>query len=81
MHNQSTSICKGVLDKSLNNCVSVTILVGMILTIINFKGLILCESALVSSITKIFSSFNILDAGKSFGILIGILTSPFMKMK
>ena len=69
----SSSTCKGVLPNSLASCVSVSILVGIRFSNSTCKGRISCVMARVSVMTKMFSSVSVLVAGKSFGILIGIV--------
>ncbi len=64
--------CNGELDKSRINCVSVVSFVGIRFKMAISMGRISCKNALSLSITKIFSSVNILYAGSSLFMTMGI---------
>ena len=78
---KSSSICKGVLEMRRNRSVSVTIFKGMRFNMSNFNGRMSCVEARKSSMTNIFSAFNISTAGNDEGIFTGIFCYYFNRTK
>ena len=72
MCSNSTSTCSGVLPSKRKSCVSVSIFVGIKLSIAIFKGRMSCKAARSCVITKMFSDSKTSMAGKSACIRIGI---------
>ena len=75
---RSSYICKGVLEISRNKSVSVTIFKGMRLRMSSFNGRMSCVEARRSSMTNIFSAFNISTAGNDDGIFTGMVFVRFV---